>query len=62
MNQMNPQTPQELYIDWRKCVDVLAVMDVYNVEEGAALRTKAMEIGYSYQRRTGMNIANHTIK
>lgn len=62
MKTQTTRTPQELYIEWRKCVDVLAVMDVYNVEEGASLRTNAMEIGYKYQRRTGMNIANHTIK
>ena len=52
---------QDLYLSWRKLIDKLAGMDINNISECATIRTKAMEIGHQYSKKTGTNIANHRI-
>ena len=50
---------QNLYTDWRKLIDELAGMNITDVAGCATIRTKAMEIGHQYSKKTGTNIANH---
>lgn len=58
MTNQKDKNKDDLYKEWRKLIDVLAVMDCYDTA-CAPIRTKAMELGDAYMRKAGTNIVMH---
>ena len=52
----------DLYNQWRKCIDELAGMDNSEPLMCAPIRTEALELGYKYLRKTGRNVALHVVR
>jgi hypothetical protein len=55
---INQKDKDDLYKEWRKLIDVLAVMDCHDVA-CVSIRTKAMRLGDAYMRKAGTNIVMH---
>ena len=58
---MDKNKANDIYNQWREHIDELAGMDRSDPLMCAPIRTKALELGYKYLRKTGRNVALHVV-
>lgn len=55
------QSIHDIYLDWRKAINVLAQSENIDNAECVELRNQALDLGCRYHRMTGSHVALHTI-